>query len=94
MGYVTYLSRVPVAILISLSIPAFIALLFLPYLGVRLFAVLQDPEEASLESKQLQNCLAAIFICLIAFAPVISLAATEGLDYLVRFILKSHNVRM
>ena len=94
MAYVTYLSRFPVAILISLSIPALCALLFLPYLSLRLLALLGDPEEATFNSKQLQNCLWTIFVCLVAFAPVISLVATKGFDYLMRFILKSHNIWM
>ena len=92
--YVTYLSRFPVAILISLSIPALCALLFLPYLGLRLLALLGDPEEATFNSTQLQNCLWTIFFCLMAFAPIISLVATKGFDYLMHFILKSHNTWM
>ena len=98
MAYVTFLSRFPVAILISLSIPALCALLFLPYLSLRLLAVLGDPEEATFDSEQLQNCLWAIFFCLVAFAPVVSLVATNGFDYLIHFtlksILKSHNIGM
>ena len=94
MAYVTYLTRFPVAILISLSIPALCALLFLPYLSLRLLAVLRDPEEATFNSKQVQNCLWTIFICLVAFAPAISLAATSGFDYLMGFILRSHHLGM
>ncbi len=88
MVYVTYLSRFPFAILVSLSIPALCALLFLPYLGLRLLALLRDPEESNLDSRQLQNCLWTIFFCLVAFAPIVSLVATTGFDYLMQLILK------
>lgn len=94
MAYVTFLSRFPIAILISLSVPAVCAVLFLPYLSLRLLTLLRDPEEATFTSMQLQNCLWTIFFCLVAFAPALSLAVTEGFDLLVHFIAKNHIRRM
>jgi len=91
MAYVTYLSRFPVAILISLSVPALCALLFLPYLGRGRVVVLRDTEEPAINTAQLHNCLWTIFFCLVALAPIISLLATAGFDYLLLFVLKSHN---
>lgn len=81
MVYVRVLSQFPITVLVSLSVPAICALLFLPYVSLRLFGLLTDPTERTFGSDQLQNCLWTLFFCLLALAPLISLIFSYGSQY-------------
>ena len=88
MAYTAILAQFPIAVLISLSIPAFCALLFMPYLSLRLLAIFTDPKERTFKSDQLQNTLWTLFFCLLALAPLISLVATHGYRYVTSGVLQ------
>lgn len=85
MGYTAILAQCPIAVLISLSIPAFCSILFMPYLSLRLFGILSDPTERSFQSDQLQNMLWTLFFCMLALAPLISLILSHGYRYVSAF---------
>gem|GEM_PF-2656842 len=88
MVYTAILAQFPIAVLISLSIPAFCALLFVPYLSLRLLGILTDPTERTFQSNHLQNSLWTLFFCMLALAPLISLILSHGSQYLSSSVLQ------
>lgn len=75
MVYIALLVQVPYVPLIAFAVPSAISLAAaLPYLFLRLFALLADEQERTFRSEQLQRVIWALVICLFVSGPVVAFA--------------------
>ncbi len=82
MVYIALLTQLPVLPLLVFAVPSAISLTAaVPYLLIRLFALLADKEERTLRSAQLQRVLWALVTCAFVSASVIAFAISSLFKY-------------